>query len=72
LKILHAGQDIHALTIEVEGLQGSSSELTVVRNDGALKVRAEGAKLDGDRLLVSFTGAADAENYVAKTITLRW
>jgi hypothetical protein len=72
LKILHVGQDGRALTLEVEGQAGSTSELEVVRNDGNAKVSAEGAKLEGDRLIVSFAGEGDADGYVEKSISLRW
>jgi glycogen debranching enzyme len=72
MKILRTTYDGQVLTLDVEGMAGSTSELKVVRNDPAVKVRAEGAMLDGDRMLVLFSGVGDAENYVAKTITLRW
>ncbi len=72
LKVLRAVNEGRALTLEVEGLAGSSSELKVVRNDGNVRVSVEGATLEGDRLLVLFAGTADAGNYAEKTITLRW
>jgi hypothetical protein len=72
MKILQTAQDGHALTLDVEGMAGSSSVLKLVRNDGTAKVRVEGATLEGDNLLVSFAGTGDAGKYVEKTITLRW
>jgi len=72
LKVLHTALDGNALTVELEGMAGSTSELRVVRNDSTVRVLAEGAALEGDRLLVSFAGAGDEDGYVEKTITLKW
>jgi glycogen debranching enzyme len=72
MKVLHVANGIHSSTFEVEGQSGSTSELKLVRNDSSVKVQAEGGTLDGDRLMVNFSGQGDTEGYVGKTVTLRW
>jgi hypothetical protein len=68
MKVLSERLDERSITLELEGVAGTTSGLTLRRNV-AQRVIADGAILTGDRLRVEFTGTT---GYVTKIITLRW
>lgn len=69
MKVLDETTDAHSLRLELEGMGGSESLLQVRRNNGAARVKAEGAELQGNTLHVHF---AAGSGYVQQTVTLRW
>jgi glycogen debranching enzyme len=71
LKVLAESAEARSLRLELEGMGGTEATLKVRRNEGKLKVTAEGASLDaaGDSLVVRF---AAGSGYQQQTVTLRW
>ena len=69
MKVLDETTYAHSLRLELEGVGGTESLLQVRRNNGAVRVKAEGAELQGDTLHVHF---AVGSGYVSQTVTLRW
>lgn len=56
------------LRLELEGVGGTEVRLKVRKNAVGAKVVVEGARLDGDEVVVGFVGSG----YGVKVVTLRW
>jgi hypothetical protein len=69
LKVMDEQATANSLKLDLEGMGGSESTLTLVRNHVAGKVRAAGAELVGDQIHVHF---AAGSGYVTQTVTLSW
>jgi glycogen debranching enzyme len=69
MKVLDETTDAHSMTLELEGMAGSESELTLRRNNAAAKLKVDGAELTADTLQVHFPAGS---GYVPQTVTLRW
>jgi glycogen debranching enzyme len=73
MKVLNETRTDHSLTLELEGMAGSSSNLKLRRNGAKVKVRAEGGIIGegsaSETLTVNFAGNA---GYQPRTVILRW
>jgi hypothetical protein len=69
MKVLQMTADAHSLRLEVEAPGGSEATLRLRRNDPAIRVRGEGATIDGDTLRLRFPAG---DGYQPLIVTLRW
>jgi hypothetical protein len=69
LKVLSESHEPHSLRLELEAIGGTESILTLRHNDAKAEVKVEGAKLDANKLHVSF---ARGTGYVTQVVTIRW
>jgi hypothetical protein len=69
MKVVDEVAEARSFRMEVEGMAGSDSTLEVRRNDGAVRLRAEGGDLVGDQLRIHFPPGS---GYVTQTVTVSW
>jgi hypothetical protein len=69
MKVVDEVASQHSLDLTLEGIAGSESELTLVRNEAGLKPTVEGAQLTADSVKVLF---APGSGHVTQTIHIRW
>ena len=69
MKVLSERADAHSLRLELEGVAGSESSLTLCTNDPSAKLHVDGADLKSETLHVHFP---EGTGYVSKVVTLRW
>lgn len=68
-KILAETQEERRLTLDVEGMAGSTARMKVRKNQPKLTVHVEGGTISGDSLLVKF---AEGEGYQRAKLILSW
>jgi glycogen debranching enzyme len=69
MKVLKETVDGHSLRLELEGMAGSESLLSVCRNDSSSPLHVQGAEVEAETLHVHFPSGS---GYVSKTVTLTW
>lgn len=69
MKVLAETQDAHSLTLALEGMADSTSQLYLRINRAVPGLKVEGAERSGNALTVHF---ATGSGYVQQTVTLRW
>lgn len=68
-KVLSEHTEARSVRLDLEGIAGTDTMLSLRRNDPAAHITAEGGELAGDQLRVHFSGGA---GYVTQTVTVRW
>jgi glycogen debranching enzyme len=69
VKVIEEIAGTNSLRLELEGIGGSESTLTLVRNDSAVRPRVAGAEIVGDQLRVHFLAGS---GYVSQSVTVNW
>ena len=69
MKVLSESHEPHLLRLELEATGGAESILILRRNEVRTDLKVEGAKLDADKLHVTF---APGPGYVTQVVTIRW